>query len=414
MTGARSDRSVWTILSSLFLFSSVLFSQELPELIPYYKAGKWGYANPYRNLVLPPVFDEAEMFEEGVAKVKLNGKTKWIDLKGLDAVPPMNADQSRKAGYKIFFKNDKYGVSDRMGKVLVEADYESIKHGAVGKDGSPDYSKAILLVKSKKKYGFIDKTGKVLVPIQHDECKMFSEGFCWAKKDGKWAAFTAQGKQITSYIYDDVDDFHEGLSVVSKKGTDKEMKMGVIDAKGKEIIELKYKAISSFSNGLAAVLLDSAYGYMNQEGKEVIEMKYDEAYGFDLDSGRYAMVKDSGKVGIIDQQGTMILKCEYNRILGVSQGLFLAEKDGKKGFVDITGNVVVPFTLDDAKPFSGDYAPAMMGGLWGIIGKNGSTIIPYKYNGSMRVECPGLFAWTDEGGTLNGYVDFYGNEFFER
>jgi hypothetical protein len=54
-------------------------------------------------------------------------------------------------------------------------------------------------------------------------------------------------------------------------------------------------------------------------------------------------------------------------------------KDGKAGFIDSTGKIVIPYIYDEVKEFSDDLAAVRSGELWGFIDKSGKYIIPAKY-----------------------------------
>jgi len=49
---------------------------------------KWGFHDSNNKIILPPVYDYAENFSEGLAKVILNKKHGYIDKKGNMVIPP--------------------------------------------------------------------------------------------------------------------------------------------------------------------------------------------------------------------------------------------------------------------------------------------------------------------------------------
>ena len=61
--------------------------------------------------------------------------------------------------------------------------------------------------------------------------------------------------------------------------------------------------------------------------------------------------------------------------------LFLSKKDGKYGFVDKNGNVVVEYIYDDAKEQnSSGFAAVKKDGKWGSINSKGNVVIEPTYN----------------------------------
>ena len=64
-----------------------------------------------------------------------------------------------------------------------------------------------------------------------------------------------------------------------------------------------------------------------------------------------------------------------------SNTLFLSKKDGKYGFVDKNGNVVVKYIYDDAKEQnSSGFAAVKKDGKWGSINSKGNVVIEPTYN----------------------------------
>ncbi len=62
---------------------------------------------------------------------------------------------------------------------------------------------------------------------------------------------------------------------------------------------------------------------------------------------------ETGKYGFIDKTGEVVVPLEYDDAQNFSEGLAVVEKDGKWGYIDKTGKVVVPLgEYDYAYPFS--------------------------------------------------------------
>ena len=103
--------------------------------------------------------------------------------------------------------------------------------------------------------------------------------------------------------------------------------------------------------------------------------------------------------------------CDYYRIY--------FEKDGKLGFVDLDGKLVIPFYFERAYHFTQGLAAVRHQGLWGYIDTNGDVYLPFVfefvspfrwgraevvYNGNTsKVDlkgrcvknCKGIIAWRD-------------------
>ena len=57
-------------------------------------------------------------------------------------------------------------------------------------------------------------------------------------------------------------------------------------------------------------------------------------------------MKKDGKRGYIDATGKLVVPCELDRVFGFYNGFAYVEKDGKYGYVDTTGKFVLPCDYD--------------------------------------------------------------------
>ena len=65
----------------------------------------------------------------------------------------------------------------------------------------------------------------------------------------------------------------------------------------------------------------------------------------------------------------------------ISNSLFLSKKDGKYGYVNKDGNVVIDYIYEDAKELNSyGYAPVKQDGKWGSIDKTGAVVIAPTYD----------------------------------
>lgn len=70
----------------------------------------------------------------------------------------------------------------------------------------------------------------------------------------------------------------------------------------------------------------------------------------------------------------------YDDIDCLSDGLARIERDGKYGFIDNTGQVVIPPKYDLAWDFSEGLARVSQNGKAGFIDNTGKVVIPLKYD----------------------------------
>ncbi|MCD7801608.1 MAG: WG repeat-containing protein [Clostridiales bacterium] len=137
-----------------------------------------------------------------------------------------------------------------------------------------------------------------------------------ADESGKWALITADGTQITDYLYDEV----------------------VADEKG---LVCRTDAV--------IVKLDGAYILVDHEGNQIGSGSYESACGFN--DSTYAAVEKNGQWLFVDPAGNEVNLGEYDGARSFSNGLAAVEQDGLWGYIDTEGNLVIPCAYEDAGPF---------------------------------------------------------------
>ena len=106
-------------------------------------------------------------------------------------------------------------------------------------------------------------------------------------------------------------------------------------------------------------------------------------YGYDdIDclSDGLAKVKRDGKYGFIDQTGKVVIPLNYDWAWWFSEGLASVKRNGKWGFIDNTGKVVIPLNYDDTWYFTEGLAAVKQNGKYGFINQTGQIIIPLQYD----------------------------------
>lgn len=99
----------------------------------------------------------------------------------------------------------------------------------------------------------------------------------------------------------------------------------------------------------------------------------------------WALVKDQGKYGFIDQAGNSS-EIKYEEALPFEEGLAAVKLDTKWGYIDLDLKPVIPFMFEKAEPFYQGKASVKRGGKWGMIDRNGKRLINYNYDLAFEFE----------------------------
>ncbi|WEK54411.1 MAG: WG repeat-containing protein [Candidatus Cohnella colombiensis] len=222
-----------------------------------------------------------EHFHNGLAIFIKENKYGVVNNKGKVIIPP-NYDRIRlirsfpkQTGSRVLRtedtslflldKNDKYGLADSTGKIIVKPEWNSIG----------DFSEGLAEVQKGGKYGFIDMKGRIVVTPQFDwewspDQVLFEDGIRIVKKNGKFGLLSSSGALLSTPQWDDIQtDLSSDLLHVGKH-IDGEKLYGFIDRKGNVVIDVQYYNINEFQNGYAHVESDDFQGYIDDHGKEII------------------------------------------------------------------------------------------------------------------------------------------------
>ena len=86
------------------------------------------------------------------------------------------------------------------------------------------------------------------------------------------------------------------------------------------------------------------------------------------------------KYGFIDKSGNEVVPCVYDNAMDYSNGLAGVKVNDKWGYVDNKGINVIPCKYDEVKIFSEGRAAVKLNNKWGIIDTKGNVITQFKYD----------------------------------
>ena len=144
--------------------------------------------------------------------------------------------------------------------------------------------------------------------------------------------------------------------------------------------------------------VDATLGYVDSSGKVVIPAgKYPYIFTAEFDKIAFVLLKDRKGVYAIDRNEKILFQvCSYE--IGpdiVSNGLFRIIENGKIGFANMNGEIVIKPRFQFVYPFQENgfaifcengtwsmldkYSPVIKG-KWGVINRQGVVVIPATYD----------------------------------
>ena len=175
------------------------------------------------------------------------------------------------------------------------------------------------------RYGMTDFAGNWIFPFEFEDLHLPSEGYYLAKQNGKYGYISAEeGKESLELIYEDAQDFAQGLACVKYDGL-----WGYIDYNGDWQIEPQYLEAQSFSEDVAAVKTASGWGVINKDNEKIIPCIYEEIAP--CQEERIA-VKLKGKWGYFDKTGEKVIDFKYVEARNFSEQLAIVSTDPERQY----------------------------------------------------------------------------------
>lgn len=350
--------------------------------------GKVGFLNEKNEIVIPCIYTNSfNYFIYGVVGVNKDNLMGLIDVNNKEVVK-IEYEQLKpfRLGLLPARKNGKFTLFDSKGKVIFDdldyAEYNSetekyyvrkgMDHGHFGEDRkinwflkNKDYDELIaidngFISRKGEEFGFLNSEGKEIIAIQMDKFYKYKDDIYVVKIDKEYGYYKIGTGFITEVIYSSAND----------KGAVKfHNYSGTIDSNGN---------IDWGSDGATAgVKLNEPLDVWRQDFTSSGLLRKDEL----------TQVERDGKKGFVDHRGAVVIPLEYDYIeLVYRQGLIGVTKNGKKGFINESGEVIVPIEYDYLGSVTEEYSFAFKGKVKYKFDRTGKLVAePADVNNSASV-----------------------------
>lgn len=268
------------------------------------------------------------------------------------------------------------------------------------------------------RYGYVNNSGWEIVPTIYNKASSFSEGLAVVSVEGSLRIVDKNGKiTSTNVIYNQSRSFREGLCAVQSYSSF----WGFINTKGVLVVPMIYDEEEDFKNGKTKVLFNGKTLFFDKTGREVIENEtiterttsvniYEDRVS--SYAGGPISVKFKGKWGLLDTSNKAITAFKYDKALYINSDL-VAEvtMNGKKGYINIKGEEVIPPIYESLELFNAKLRIAILNGKSGLYERNGKLVLPVIYDEISKISYGGWdaqifkikvndkFGWVDSTGT---------------
>lgn len=326
--------------------------------------GLWGYINVKDEVIIPFNYQDTYRFIEGKAAVRYDNKWGLIDIHNRWIIPN-EYEELWSESYKGLHpakKNGFWGFIDESGKKNIDFIYSSVS--------SFKEELAVVIYKNQKA-DVINIDGRPVTPNAFDKIERISDISFRVVDKNKQGIMIGNGYMMRPCIFSDLGHFNEGVAYIEMNG-----KMGFIDEGGKEVLPLIYDWVApQFISGKILVRQGTIHYQIDKTGKILntfhnLTVHEDCIYSF--------MADWNGKWGFIDYKGDVLVPFVYDEFLGCWKGLVLTRKGDKYGFLDeYTHREIIAPSYDFVdEQISEDLVAVSKDGKYGFINEEAEFVIP--------------------------------------
>lgn len=354
-------------------------------------------------------------YEKNVLKVKKDGKYGLIDF---DGKVLLNCEYDEISTIKgvtnslLTKKDGKYGLCDNTGSIIIQNEYAEIK------SLTDKYSDGYIVKNSDGKYGVIKCDKQTAIKAQYsDIANVYGNNEYVVKLNGKWQVINSDEEAIISSGFDEIKSIDGDNITFVKNG-----KYGVMNSSQQILIEAQYDKLTYIFSNYYIAQKDDKYGVISTEGEEKLPVEYgmitynkeadfvevEELNGASTVYDRNFESKFNGFVCEVNTDKDYMLAYVdgdykyYNFKFEEKQStkllyentLFLKKENGKYGYVNKDGVVVVNYVYDDATQQNQyGYVAVKKDGVWGVIDQNGNTVLTPSVNLDDNIKINFIGKW---------------------
>lgn len=356
-------------------------------------------------------------YEDNVLQYEENGFYGLIDFAGKKIIPAEYSNIYALEGTPKSIIVEKEGlkgiVNDALSELVVECKYQDITSLSTG-NADNGYIVAV-----DGKYGVISGTGKEILPCNYEEIKhVYGNNMFVVKEEGALKIVNNSLNVVKDNGFDDVKEISGDNIVIESNGL-----KGVINSNGVELIPAQYEDLKFSHDHYFIAKNNGAYGIISTENVVLVDFIYQGlsfiniANFYMAENSNYTTDILSRKLEVklsnvivselnIDQAYMRVRKDgEYqyynfnfeqkkNTEILTNHTLFLAKKDGKYGYVNENGELIVNYIYEDAKEQNEfGYCVVKQNGLWGVLGQDGTVVLKPSVNLDNNLYIDFISSW---------------------
>ncbi|MFA4985244.1 MAG: WG repeat-containing protein [Candidatus Brocadiia bacterium] len=229
----------------------------------------------------------------------------------------------------------------------------------------------------------------------------FSEGLAAVCDGLGWGYVDNKGVLVIPCKFSRAGEFHDGFAPVRVVGRDviggysvEESSMGTgnvsaeisggwhyVTKSGQFAFERSFDYAEPFHEGEGKVLIDGYWAYLSRDGHLASYRERHPTTRPRSDAGDEPVVccDETGMYGF-KLGDNWITAPEFTEAEEFRDGMAAVKENGRWGFIDLTGKIVVETDFDRVESFKNGFAAVKINGKWGLVRKNGTYLAEPIYD----------------------------------
>ena len=310
-----------------------------------------------------------------------------------------SSENERYEYFVLYSKDNKAGVINRNGLVIIEPEFTNVlipnhekdvficytddehytifnkdkneifkeynnTQAIIVSEDTMELEKYLLKYEVDGKYGLVDINGNRVTEMIYSEISSLKgrPGNILVKKDDMYGVFDERGNKIidTQYYsirsdeYSSEEDGYEKTGYIVGEKTKTGIFYGYIDYTGKQLVETKYESITRFlePDDILLSYMDNGKNGIFKGKKKIVNPKYQSITYYN--TSKVFVVNKNGRYGVLDKNGEEIIKTDYSECIVL--GEYISVKTNEQMMLyDIHGNLVNTNTYKSIQPTDNPY-----------------------------------------------------------
>lgn len=232
------------------------------NLIGFRQNRKWGIATMEGEIISSPKYDQLELIANELFQTKIDDKLGLLTIYG-NEILANESSQIQIYNNELFFfqKNKKWGAINHQGKLLIRPSFQSFFTLS---------DNFIKLIANSRVFLYSVPKEKIITKGQYEAYYSFSKKHVLIKNNRKLGLIDWGGQLLLSIKYNEIQSYGNDQFRANLNG-----KWGVVEAGDNIIIPFDYDYIAPLKSKICVVKNEGKLGIVNIQGVEQVAPKYD-------------------------------------------------------------------------------------------------------------------------------------------